>query len=177
MNSRYFAMDFNKSSSLEQVFKKQLNIGLERAREKIGQYCAYQERSHREVREKLYSMGLYENQVEELITELIADDFLNEERYARAFAGGKFRMKGWGKVKIKYELKKNGVSDYCIRKALAEIDENDYLDKLTEAGEKKMDLLKHEKNMQIRKLKVRQFLMQRGFEMDLITDFLSGKQT
>ncbi|MBU3713482.1 MAG: RecX family transcriptional regulator, partial [Ferruginibacter sp.] len=86
--------------------------------QKIKQFCAYQERSHREVKEKLFSYGLYKLQVDELLSRMIEENFLNEERYATAFAGGKFRMKGWGKVKIKYELKQQQVSEYCIRLAV-----------------------------------------------------------
>jgi regulatory protein len=70
------------------------------AKGKIQRYCAYQERSHQEVRNKLYSFGLYSDEVDNLLTDLITDGFLNEERFAKAFAGGKFRMKKWGRIKI-----------------------------------------------------------------------------
>ena len=164
--------NINKSSSFNHKLKKQLNIGTVRALEKIRQYCAYQERSHREVREKLFSMGLYENQVEELISSLIADDFLNEGRYAITFAGGKFRIKGWGKVKIKYELKRNGVSDYCIRKALQAIDNEAYINMLEKQLLLKGKALETEKNLFIKKNKIRNYLLQKGFENDLINDTL-----
>jgi regulatory protein len=106
---------------------KKLSIGTESALEKIKHYCSYQERNHQEVKDKLYSFGLFASQVEEILSELISENYLNEERYAIAFAGGKFRMKDWGRIKIRYELKKNKVSDYCIKKALAQIDETDYI--------------------------------------------------
>ena len=90
------------------------------------QYCAYQERSHAEVKEKLYSFGLRSSEVDELMARLIGDNFLNEERFAIAYAGGKFRMKQWGRQKIRHALKAKGISDYCIRKGLASIDVGDY---------------------------------------------------
>ncbi|TAH03079.1 MAG: RecX family transcriptional regulator, partial [Sphingobacteriales bacterium] len=77
----------------------------EQALQKLRQYCAYQERCHQEVKDKLYSYGLHQQQVEESISQLIEEDYLNEERFAKQYAGGKFRMKQWGKVKITYELK------------------------------------------------------------------------
>jgi regulatory protein len=80
--------------------------------------CAYQERCQQEIRDKLYEWGLHSNEVENIIADLISTNFLNEERFAKAFAGGKFRIKKWGKVKIKIELKKRKISDYCIRKGL-----------------------------------------------------------
>src|SRR6187401_2447386 len=97
---------------------QQKNIGTEKALQKIKHYCAYQERSHYEVKEKLYSFGLYKNEVELLLSQLVEENYLNEERYAIAFAGGKFRIKQWGRVKIKYELKQKQVSEYSIKKAL-----------------------------------------------------------
>lgn len=154
------------------MLKKQLNIGTERALEKIRHYCGYQERNHREVREKLFSMGLYAQQVEEIIGSLISDNFLNEERYALAFAGGKFRMKGWGKVKIRYEMKQQGISDYCIKKALQSIDEEAYADMLQKHFQLKAATLKSEKNHFIKKTKIRNFLLQKGYESDLINELL-----
>ena len=90
-------------------------------------YCAYQERSQQEVRSKLYEWGLWKEVVEEVIVKLINDNFLNEERFALAYAGGKFRIKKWGKIKIQQGLKLKGVSEYCIKKAFASIDYDDYL--------------------------------------------------
>lgn len=98
----------------------------EQAYQKIKHYCGYQERSHAEVKEKLYSFGLWKNDVEMLLSRIIEEDYLNGERFAKAFVGGKFRMKHWGRVKIKYELKQKQVSEYNIRKAMKEINEDDY---------------------------------------------------
>src|ERR1051325_741378 len=99
---------------------------------KISHYCAYQERSHKEVRNKLYEYGLHKNEVEELVTRLITEGFLNEERFAKAFAGGKFRIKKWGRNKIVYELEALGVTPRCVRAGLKEIDESEYRKTLRE---------------------------------------------
>lgn len=145
------------------------NIGTDAALQKIRQYCAYQERNHREVKEKLYSYGLYKEDVEELISRMIEENYLNEERYAIMFAGGKFRVKNWGRVKIRYELKQKGVSNYCIQKALASIDDTDYEELLQKLFDEKLRSLKSEKNIFIKKRKIRDFLLQRGFEGELIS--------
>jgi len=150
-----------------------LNIGTEKALQKIGQFCAYQERNHKEVKEKLYSYGLYKDQVEELISKLIQESFLNEERYAIAYAGGKFRAKDWGKNKIKYGLKQHQVSDYCIKKALKTIDDEEYVKTLQKLYVAKEKTLKSEKNIFIKKRKIQQYLMQKVYEVSLINELLT----
>jgi len=137
---------------------------------KIKQYCAYQERCHSEVRDKLYSFGLPKNEVEEIISTLITENYLNEERFAIHFAGGKFRMKQWGKVKIKQALKFKQVSEYCIRKALKEIEGNEYEKTFQKLAEQKLKTLKGEKNIFIKKRKLQDFLMHKGFETNMIHD-------
>jgi regulatory protein len=144
------------------------------ALQKAKHYCAYQERSHNEVREKLYSFKLHKNEVEQLLTQLIEEDYLNEERFAIAYAGGHFRTKQWGKEKIKYALKQKRVSDYCIRKALAEITTSDYTKTFFNVADKKLATLKSEKNIFIKKRKLRDYLQQKGFEIKLINDYLTG---
>ena len=140
----------------------------DQALQKARQYCAYQERCHKEVKEKLYGFGLYKKDVDEILSLLIEENYLNEERFATQFAGGRFRMKLWGKVKIKYELKKKQVSDYCIRKALAAIDEDDYSKQLQKLFDQKLKTLKPEKNIFIKKRKLQDHLLQKGYEADLI---------
>lgn len=140
----------------------------EQALQKIRHYCAYQERCHSEVKEKLYGFRLHKPDVEKIIGSLIEDDFLNEERYAIQFTGGHFRMKKWGKVKIKYALRQKKVSEYCIKKALNTIDEDEYTETLTALIAQKLKTLKAQKNMFIRKRKLQDFLTQKGFESDLI---------
>lgn len=135
---------------------------------KLKQYCAYQERCHSEAKEKLYSYGIYNNDAEEIISKLIEENYLNEERFAIHFAGSKFRVKQWGKVKIKYELKQKQISDYCIKKALKAIDADDYEKLLSKLAVQKLNTLKSEKNIFIKKRKLQGFLLQRGFESDLV---------
>lgn len=144
------------------------------ARLKAESYCAYQERSQQEVRDKLYSWGLHLADVEQIISHLIEDNYLNEERFALAYAQGKLRMKGWGKVKIKYHLKAKRVSDPLIRMALNKIDMDEYLAKLDEVIDKyarqPVDQLNaQEKNKLIRHLE------SRGFENEFIFEKVLGR--
>ena len=118
---------------------------------KIKAYCAYQERCHSEVKEKLFSYGLSKNDVEELISKLVVENYLNEERFAIQFAGGKFRIKQWGKTKIRYELRQKQVSGYCIKKALSLIDDSACLETLHKLATLKLKALKKEKNLLIKK--------------------------
>jgi regulatory protein len=150
-----------------------LNIGIEKAFQKIKQFCAYQERNHQEVKEKLYSYGLYKDQVENLLSQLISENFLSEERFAIAFAGGKFRMKNWGKVKIRYMLNQHRISEYCIKKALTSIDESAYRQTLEKLFSAKKTSLKSEKNILVKKRKIAQFLQQKGYESSLIHEYLN----
>ena len=149
-----------------------LNIGIEKATQKAKQYCAYQERNHDEVRQKLYTYGLYQDQVNSVLSQLIDENYLNEERYAIAFAGGRFRVKDWGRIKIKYELKKHQVSEYCIKQALLNISEEEYQQKLEKLATIKLKSLKGEKNEFIKKKKLQSYLMQKGYESYLINERL-----
>lgn len=142
------------------------------ALQKAKHYCAYQERCHMEVRDKLYSFGLHRKEVELLLTQLIEEDFLNEERFAIAYTGGHFRTKKWGKEKIKYALKQRKVSDYCIRKAMASITNTDYNKTFISVADKKLAALKNEKNSFIKKKKLKDYLQQKGFELKLINEYL-----
>ena len=140
---------------------------------KAKQYCAYQERCHSEVKEKLYGFGLTTKEVEQIISILIEENYLNEERFAIAFSGGHFRTKKWGRVKIKYQLKQKQVSEYCIKKALQLIDEDDYLQTLQKLFDEKLKTLNSEKNIYIKKRKLQDHLMQRGYESDLIRGLMN----
>ncbi|MGZ3926921.1 MAG: regulatory protein RecX [Mucilaginibacter sp.] len=146
--------------------------------EKVGlakaeHYCAYQERSQQEVRDKLYEWGLYPNAVENVIIQLIAGNFLNEERFANAYARGKFNQKGWGKNKIKQGLKFKKVSDVLIKKALNNINGDDYLQMLAKVIQKKGALLS-DRDPYKRKYKLQQYALSRGYENDLISDVLKN---
>jgi len=138
---------------------------------KAESYCAYQERAQQEVRDKLYDWGLRPNEVEEVITELITTNFLNEERFANAYVSGKFNIKKWGKIKIKQGLKLKRVPDKMIIKALNTIDYDDYLRTILAAAEKKSGVLT-EKDAYKRKHKLITYLMGKGFESNLILEVL-----
>ena len=140
----------------------------EQALQKARHYCGYQERCHSEAQEKLYSFGLRKPQVEAALATLIEEGYLNEERFAIQYAGGHFRLKQWGKVRIRYQLKQKHVSDYCIKKALAAIDEEEYSRTLARLAEQKWESLKEEENVLTRKQKLQSFLQQKGYEIDLI---------
>lgn len=151
---------------------EKLNIGVDAARKKIQNYCAYQERCHSEVKGRLYDMGLRTSEVEELLSELIRDNFLNEERFAIAFAGGKFRMKQWGRIKIKHELKTRNLSEYCIRKALHSINDEDYSLTLESLSAKKAPTIKG--NIFKKRAALTRYLMQKGYETDLVREVVKN---
>ena len=153
-------MEFKKNS-----YKKQASA--EEIDRKIRHYCAYQERSHYEVREKLYSLGLHQAQVEKALTQLIEDDYLNEERFARRFVSGRFSLKKWGRVKIKYELKLKRVSEYNIKIGLKEIEEARYAAVLKKLLEDKWLALKQEQPV-ARQAKAMAYLQQKGYEPALV---------
>ena len=140
-------------------------------RTKAESYCAYQERSQHEVRNKLYDWGLHERDVEEIISELIQENFLNEERFAMAYTLGKFRIKGWGKIKIQQGLKLKRVPDKMIIKALKAIDPDDYITKLKHLIDKKSATVKESDPYKLRFLLSR-YAAQKGYEQDLIGDML-----
>ena len=142
---------------------KKVRIGKEQAIQRIRHYCAYQERAQQEVRDKLYELGMTMDEVEEIMSDLIAENFLNEERFATQFAGGHFRIKGWGKVKIQHALQQKRVSSYNIKIGLKAIDEDAYLKTLQQLASKKWNSLKDERGLS-RMAKTYAFLHQRGFE-------------
>jgi len=142
-------------------------ISKKSALERMQKYCAYQERCHSEVRHKLLSLGIYGDDLEEIIFDLIQENFLNEERFARSYARGKFRIKQWGRNKIIRELKVRQVSDYCIRMAMEEIDGEEYLKTLKKLAQKKWNEYRGMKNFE-RKGRLARYLSSRGFESELI---------
>ncbi len=143
------------------------------ARAKAEHYCAFQERAQQEVRDKLYSWGLHMQDVEAIISQLIEDNFLNEERFARAYARGKFKMKGWGKIKIKQGLKLKQISAPLIRIAMSEIDGNEYFATLESLINKKYLLIREENDFK-RKHKLFQYALGRGYESTLIAEVLES---
>jgi regulatory protein len=159
----------NRHKGIEAMGIQKKRLSKEEALQKLRHYCAYQERCHQEVKEKLYSFGLYRDDVDQAISTLIEENYLNEERFARAFVGGYFRSKHWGRVKITHALKQKGVSAYCIKKGMQEIDDEAYDKTIKDLVEKKMEQLKGE-GLQAyqKKFKVSQYMMQRGFESPLV---------
>lgn len=160
-------------SSPQPMPKEQIKYSPEEAFLKAAHYCAYQERCHNEVVLKLGEWGVYGMEAQIILSKLIEQNYLNEERFAKAFAGGKFRVKQWGRLKIKRELKVRGVSDFCINEAIKEIEADDYLETLKEVIEKKMATFKS-LQLGIAKKKVYHYAATKGFESDLIWDCLNA---
>lgn len=138
---------------------------------KLKRYCTYQDRCHHEVRAKLTHMEVFGSLPEEIMAELIKENFLNEERFAKSFARGKFNIKNWGKVKISNELLKRNISDYCINKGLQEIYEEDYLNTL-----KSLIFKRYKKNMKLAPMLQKHncylYCIRKGFEVDLVLKYL-----
>ena len=150
-------------------------VSKDEALKKMMRYCAYQERCHQEVRAKLIQLGVIPDWREEVIVELIQENFLNEERFARSFTRGKFRIKQWGRLRIKKELKLRNISDYCIRKALGEeIEPEDYKNTIKALIEKKHTLLSEENDYK-KKNKIAQHLIRKGFESNLVWEHLNQR--
>lgn len=150
-------------------------LSKQQAELKAQSFCAYQERSQHEVRSKLYDWGLPPRDVEMIISELIEENFLNEERFAEAYTLGKFRIKGWGRIRIKQGLKLKQVPEKLIAKSLLKIDGSDYLDKLRSLLEKKSATLS-EKDHFKRRYKLLTYASAKGYEKDLIFDLLNNNQ-
>ena len=140
------------------------------AKTKLEALCAYQERCSYELNSKMISWGLYEDDRNALLADLITNNFLSEERFAEAFTSGKVRIKKWGRIKIRVELKQKQISDYSIKKAFNQIDDSIYIENLKHLLEKKWRALASEKNQYNRKAKTFRFLSSKGYESDIIQD-------
>lgn len=138
---------------------------------KLMQFCAYRDRSQKEVEDKLKEMRMIPEACEQIIIRLMQDDFLNEERFARSFVRGKFRIKKWGRIKIKKELNFRGISTPIIKLALTEIDEQEYRGTLEELAQKKSNLIKESNTFKKRK-KLYDYLLQKGYEGHMIHDII-----
>lgn len=161
--------------TVEETEKKKIRLDKKTALAKAEHYCAYQERAQQEIRDKLYEWGLWSDDVEELISELIQTNFLNEERFTQAYVSGKFNIKHWGKIKIKQGLKLKRIPDKMIQRALNGINYDDYLKAILTAAEKKAPLIK-EKDAFKRQYKLVSYLMGKGFERDLIILVLKANE-
>ncbi len=140
--------------------------------ESIIRYCNYQPRCHKEVRSKLYELGYSKEDVENYISELIGNNLLNEERYARAIARGKFRIKKWGRIKIIQQLRQNRISEYCIKKGLSEIDTSEYFDTAKKLAERRMEKKNLKNNKEI-KNNIYKYLIQKGYESNLVIEIIN----
>lgn len=163
------------SYSVDEEGKPKKKLSPAQALLKAQSSCAYQERCQQEMRDKLYEWGLYTDAVENIIADLITDNFLNEERFAKAYAGGKFRIKKWGKIKIKIELKKRKISEYCIKKAMEEITDKEYISTIKQLITKKSKEIKGGK-LKVRNYKIAQYIASKGFEQNLIWDILKVEE-
>ncbi|WP_257668157.1 regulatory protein RecX [Parapedobacter tibetensis] len=155
--------------------RKKVHYTPQQARAKAKSYCAYQERSQQEVRDKLYAWGLHKTDVETVISDLIADNFLNEERFAIAYALGKFRMKDWGKYKIRQGLMSKSVSAPLITIALNHITQAAYEEKLLHLLQKKA-ASEREKHPYKRKSKLARYAIGKGYESELIMELLNANE-
>jgi regulatory protein len=137
------------------------------ALDKMKRYCSIQERSYKAVREKLYNFGLKTDQVENILVDLITENYLNEQRFAAAYASGKFRIKGWGKRKIAQGMKQLNISDACISSAIEQLDEDEYEECLTNWVEKRAKL---ENGLTVFEARgrVARFLINKGFESEKV---------
>lgn len=138
---------------------------------KMQHWCAYQERCQQDARYKLYELGLWKEAVEQIISTLIETNFINEERFATQFVHGKFSIKKWGRVKIKAELKQKNISDYCVKKAMQQINEQEYISVLTKLMSNKRKLIT-ENNPIKRNHKLLNYAASKGYEKEIIMNVL-----
>jgi regulatory protein len=141
------------------------------ATQKLESYCAYQERCHEEVLQKLKSLNMIPQAIDAIIGHLLEHNFLNEERYSRAFARGKFRIKKWGRRRIVQELKLRGISRYNIEAALKEINDDDYFETFNNLAEHLWEISRETVALK-KKKKVLDMLLRKGYETNLIFDKL-----
>lgn len=147
----------------------QKSYTVQEALQKLMHYCAYRDRSQKEVEDKLDDLRMIPEAKEKIIISLMQENFLNEERFARSFVRGKFRIKKWGRIKITQELKKKEISAPIIKLGLSEIKESDYRKTLYELAEKKVEKIT-EPNAYKKKKKLADHLLRRGYESTLVFD-------
>ncbi len=140
---------------------------IQEATKKLESYCTYQERCHKEVVQKLRNMNMIQQAIDHIVTHLISENYLNEERFAQSFARGKFNIKKWGRIRIIRELKFRGISKYNLKSALNEIEDSVYLETLDEISKRKLATLS-ETNTQKRRKKLADYLLYRGWETHLV---------
>jgi len=141
---------------------------VEEATKRMERYCTYQERCHKEVHQKLYEMRMIPEAVDHIINHLLQNNFLNETRFAQAFARGKFRTKKWGRNRIVNELKFRDISKFNIQIALKEIPDPEYYKTFEALADKRLRQLVSEKNLQKKRRKLADYLLYRGWESELV---------
>ena len=151
---------------------KKTVLSVEAIKRKLEHYCSYQDRCHKEVEKKLNEYNLIPVAKDTILLHLLEHNFLNEERFAKSFARGKFRIKKWGRQRITRELKFRNISSYNIKTALKEIDEQEYIDTLHQLVEKKNASIS-ETNIFKRKKKIADFVLYRGFESNLVYEAIN----
>jgi len=142
---------------------------VQEATKKLEHFCAYQERCHQEVRQKLEQMHMIPEAIDVIIVHLLKHNFLNEERFAKAFVSGKFKYKYWGKVRLSFELKSKDINKININNALSEISDDEYIRVLNELAEKVISSIK-EPNILKKKKKFVDYFLYRGWESHLVYD-------
>lgn len=152
---------------------QQQRLDRQTAWDKIQRYCGYQERCHSEVRNKLYTYGLTTPEVEELIMDLILSNFINEERFSKAYARGKFKVRQWGRNRIIRELKQRKISSHCIQTAVHEIDDVEYLQVLQKLIDKKSRSIKSTNKFQLNG-KVASYCIGKGYESELVWEIINS---
>ncbi|MGB2502493.1 MAG: regulatory protein RecX [Flavobacteriaceae bacterium] len=155
--------------------QKQTSFTVQEAQKKLEHYCAYQERCHQEVVQKLKSLNMIPTAIDEIIGQLIINDYLNETRFAQSFARGKFRIKKWGKNRILRQLKFRGISDWNIKKGMAEIEADEYLNTFEALFSQLWKQFNHLGNSKCQK-KVFDRLQYRGWENELIYKAINNKK-
>jgi regulatory protein len=153
------------------MFRKRLTN--EQALQKLRFYCRYQQRCRSEIKEKLFELGVNKREHDQLIAELIKENCLNDDRFAESFVSGKFKMKQWGRRKIGKGLKAKRISNEIAQRALGQINEKQYMAGLNKLAKEKYASLKHEKYL-VRRKKTMHYLMQKGYEADLIKNTLNN---
>ena len=153
------------------MYKKRL--AKEQVLQKLRFYCRYQQRCQSEVKEKLFELGVNKRDHDELITELVKENCLNDERFAVAFARGRFKLKQWGRKKIQKGLREKRVSDEIAQKALEQINKKEYGAILNKLAKERYAALKHEQHL-VRKKKTMDYLMQKGYELDLVKEAINN---
>ncbi len=143
---------------------------VEEATRSIERYCAYQERCHKEIQDKLRSMGMIQLAIDQIIPHLIQHNFLNETRFAESFARGKFRIKNWGRTRIVRELKMKGLNERTIKAGLMEISDADYEIVFDKLSRKRLQQLSKEKDSYKKRKKFADYLLYRGWESHLVYD-------